>query len=513
LSEHAEPLAHTKQQGRGIALTIWLASIPLLGFWAYGLFDLDEGYYAAVVGEMNRRGEWITPYFNGHPWFEKPILLYWFAKPSVSLFGEMWGPRLPSVLATVGLFALCGLYLRKRVNAATARWTVIMLGTSLLVLGIGRMMITDALLDLAICGAFLSFYESLVGAKSWRLMTAFCLGLAVLAKGPVSLPFFVALGIWTYIAEPELRPKFKGWWLVGTAILAATVCTWYVPAYLQNGPIWPLFRLDPVRGLVSDNVFFQKFLIEQNLHRFGGGDTAHAVPLLLWPIYYPVILFVGLLPWSVPLCKEFPRTFRSTSSLERYLARWALIILLFFTISGTKLPHYILPAAPPLLMIAGIQMAKRKAFSWKLATAMAVGFCLIVNAAFLSYFYKGGFAELDSDAQRIDQMVGTGRGEVITYELARVSNAKGLSLNDTSDPSLGFYLNQDRITFVDTASFSELQKELTGARGDKTYILTRPGRLDSTDLTNLQSHGWVTHLESPQTNESRYQLLALARIK
>ena len=49
---------------------IWfLAILPLLGWWFYGLFDIDEGFYGAVVAEMNRRGEWITPFYNGKPWF------------------------------------------------------------------------------------------------------------------------------------------------------------------------------------------------------------------------------------------------------------------------------------------------------------------------------------------------------------------------------------------------------------------------------------------------------------
>ena len=104
------------------ALTLLLAALPLLGWWLYGLFDLDEGFYASVTGEMLRRGDWITPYFNGEPWFEKPILLYWFAAPSVALFGEAIGPRLPSIFASLGLYALVGIFLSSRLTSATARW-------------------------------------------------------------------------------------------------------------------------------------------------------------------------------------------------------------------------------------------------------------------------------------------------------------------------------------------------------------------------------------------------------
>ena len=68
-----------------LGLVFLFACLPLFGWWMTGLFDVDEGFYGAVVAEMNRRHEWITPYFNGHPWFEKPILLYWLAKPCMML--------------------------------------------------------------------------------------------------------------------------------------------------------------------------------------------------------------------------------------------------------------------------------------------------------------------------------------------------------------------------------------------------------------------------------------------
>lgn len=521
--------APTSNNRKSFLIALSLGSLPLMGFWLYGLFDLDEGYYGAVVAEMNRRGEWITPYFNGKPWFEKPILLYWFAKPSVMIFGQAVGPRLPSVLATIGLLVLCGLYLKKRVSIPAGLWAMVMLGTSLLIIGIGRMMITDALLDLCICGAFLSFYESLVGKRAWRLMTAFCLGLAVLAKGPVSLPLFIAVAVWTFFADRELRPVFKGWWLLGILILGATTALWYVPAYLENG-----------------QVFVQKFFIEQNLQRFSGGDEAHKVPILLWPVYYPVILFVGLLPWSIWLFKPWmealspsrfakmrssndgpsesgnvlPRpsgSLRSPTPLaegrgvfaavmaclrfrtnttqltrqgnpfERYLARWAVVILVFFTISGTKLPHYILPAVPPLIMILAIRWGERRPASWPGVAPLAVGYFMLANGVFIGWYRWGGFAELDKDARTIDQLV-TNHGTVLTYELARVSNGHGLSLNETSNPSLGFYLDARKIRFADTSSLSELEKGLKGARGD-VFVLSRPDRLTGADLGKLAKQG------------------------
>jgi hypothetical protein len=161
-------------------------------------------------------------------------------------------------------------------------------------------------------------------------------------------------------------------------------------------------------------------------------------------------------------------------------------------------------------MIAGIQMAKRKAFSWKLSTALAVGYCVLANVAFIGYFYKGGFAELDRDAAEINLLVES-HGEVITYQLARVSNEKGLSLNDTSNPSLGFYLRQERIKFSDTASLGELEARLKHAYANQIFVLTRPGRLDGSDLEKLKADGWTASPVYKETNESHYQLLSVFR--
>src|SRR5580693_6722422 len=106
--------ARTIGKNKGGFPYAWLAILPLLGWWLYGLFDLDEGFYAAVVAEMNRRGEWITPYFNGHPWFEKPVLLYWVAKPCLALFGGEFGIRLPSILASLATYAIIAWFGKRR---------------------------------------------------------------------------------------------------------------------------------------------------------------------------------------------------------------------------------------------------------------------------------------------------------------------------------------------------------------------------------------------------------------
>lgn len=452
-----------------IALTVGICSLPLLGFWLYGLFDLDEGFYAAVVAEMNRRGEWITPFYGGSPWFEKPILMYWLAKPAVLAFGQAVGPRLPSALSTVALLAVCGSYLRKQISTQAGQWAVFVLGTSILVFGLGRFMSPDAVLDLLICGAFLSFFHSLTADRKWRLLSAALLGLTVLCKGPMALPLFAALAIWTYVSEPDLRPAFKGYWFLGTLILLATVSLWYAPAYFENGKL-----------------FIDKFLVEQNLQRFGGGDKAHAVPIALWVIYYPAVLLVGMLPWSIPLVKVWSVAFRSNDVLSRYLARWSLVILVFFTLSGTKLPHYILPAVPPLAMLLGGALAARK-FSWGVASAASAAACVSANACFLVAYRSSGMSELDTDARLINQKVNNGSGELVAYRLSESSQLGPFGMRPTSDPSLRFYVDSRHTAILEVNDLATLTRVLQ--TNEQRFVLTRPGNLKSSDFFALRQQG------------------------
>lgn len=441
-----------------------LALLPLLGWWTYGLFDLDEGFYAAIAAEMNRRGEWITTFYNGKPWFEKPILTYWLVKPSLALFGDMVGPRVPSVLATAGLYALCAWFAKRRLTESAARWVPLVLGTSLLVVGSGRMLLTDPLLDLALAGAFITFWESLVGDRRWRVATAACLGLGALAKGPVVGALFLPVAAWTYWKTPSLRPAYRGWWLAGTAVFVAVVASWYVPCYLANG-----------------QRFVQEFLIEQNLGRFQGGDKAHKVDFLPFGwAFYVVVLAVGLFPWSLRL----PAAWRAEDDVSRYLKAWALTVFVFFTISGAKLLHYVLPAVPALaLLLAASLPATGPRFK---PAALRTGIVfLVANAGFLIYYYglslgglrvPGFHAEVHALARYVRSHAAPGDA-VAVFSMPRDKSLKGkpgLRLDETSHPSLLLYLDR---TVLDTKRWSEVL-----AQTKPTWVITRWNRIGPEEL-------------------------------
>lgn len=455
-----------------------------------GLFDLDEGFYGAVVAEMNRRGEWITPYYNGQVWFEKPILLYWLAKPCVALFGMDFGPRLPSVICTILLFVMCGYFANKRYGEKAQTATYFCLGTCLLVLVLGRMMMTDPMLNLALSTAFLSFYESLVGDKRWRLLTAFSLGLGVLAKGPVALLLFGMVFVIALWRDKSLRQKLGGLWIPSFGILAATIASWYLPCYLQNG-----------------DVFVQKFLIEQNWDRFLGGDVAHSAGLISLPMHF-IVVGLAICPWGWIERKAFTKA-NIDDSFARFLLTWALVILVFFTISKAKLPHYILPVLPALALLAGKRMSQAPKINWRPEVMMGlpVVFLLLLDPIQRIWYAKSGQKEAHALVKKHPEI------EVL-YQLGKqekVLKTGTTQLQETSMPSLIMYMNR---TVLQSDDFFELYAggteamifDTTGRKPDKSLVFfTRKSRIPG--LQAVQPAKEVKVIEETE-NFGVYQLIA-----
>jgi 4-amino-4-deoxy-L-arabinose transferase-like glycosyltransferase len=456
-----------------------LALAPYLGWWAYGLFDLDEGFYASVAWEMNHRSEWITPYFNGRPWFEKPILLYWAAKPAMLVFGDVIGPRLPSILAMLGCAAVIAWMGRRYAGEAAAKVAVLVFAGSLLPVAAGRMMLTDPLLVLCLTGALATFYESLVGEKRWRLASAVLLGLSVLAKGPVGCALFVAIVVGYLAWERNARPAARGYWLAGTLLFLAAVASWYLPAFLVNG-----------------EAFVQGFLIEQNVKRFTGGDEAHSLEGPLNWIFYIPILLLGMAPWIFAL----PRA-RAADPLTRYLVVWAAVIFLFFTVSKAKLPHYVLPCVPPLALWLGVTLSKRwdglPRAKFLAMVAWIMGVWAFAQSGFMTY-YHGGFglpgfhAEVHRLAAFARDQVPAGY-EIAEYRMSRLERALGTGkpkIQETSHPSLIMVL---RRTVVDASEFEEIVSVKK-----PVWILTRWNRITDEEVAAASAAGRkLVRVETP----------------
>ncbi len=115
--------------------------------------------------------------------------------------------------------------------------------------------------------------------------------------------------------------------------------------------------------------FLRVFFLEHNLERFTTGRYQHDQPF--W--FYVPITLLALTPWAVIAiaalvdavkesiaewkarrCKDrYVGHTRAGDAFPEFLVLWALIPIVFFSFSRSKLPGYILPAIPPLTILTG----------------------------------------------------------------------------------------------------------------------------------------------------------------
>ena len=343
---------------------------PILGGDGLGLVGADEPRYAQIAHEMlvrfdsahtlkGRLDACVTPYLYGHPWLEKPALYYWRAMFLFQDFGvHDWSARLPSTTFAFIMAALIYLHMRRfrpggHLDAALI--TVACAG----IMGFARGASTDmqmaAPLAIGLLGWY-AWYET--GSKFWLYDIYFFTGLATLAKGPVA-PLLAALII---IAFAFLRKEWnilpRSLWWPGIVLYFAMVLPWFIAVQHQNP------------------TFFREFFLEHNLQRFATDRYQHSQPF--W--YYLVVMLLALMPWTVLAVRALTDGIltsvaewrlrysragkclptRPGDAFPEFLVLWAFIPVLFFSFSESKLPGYILPAIPPITILTGDYLFRRR---------------------------------------------------------------------------------------------------------------------------------------------------------
>ncbi|TVQ85190.1 MAG: glycosyltransferase family 39 protein [Chromatiaceae bacterium] len=326
-----------------LALVVWLAFFWQLG--AVPLYDLDEGAFTEATREMLASGNYITPYRDGAPRYDKPVLIYWLQAASVRLLGfDEFALRLPSALAAALWVLALWRFVREHLDAATATVAGLVMALGLQVALIGKAAVADAVLNLFIALACFDIWrywcrrqaagaEVRTGADHWLLArVSLWLGLGFLTKGPVailfpllaSLLYALTSGGWRTWLEAVLNPRG---WLVFLLVAAP----WYLAVWMDSGP-----------------GFWQGFFLDHNLGRYGGVKHGHAG----FPGYYLVMLPIVLLPFTGWFLSLLPMTTRLWADpLDRFLLLWFATVFVVFSFSATKLPHYLVYGITPLFIL------------------------------------------------------------------------------------------------------------------------------------------------------------------
>ena len=306
-----------------------------------GLLGPDEPRYASIAREMARSGDWVTPRLNGSPWFEKPPLYYWSAAIGFREFSTPENAaRVPSGIYALLTVAGVALMAWRFYGGAVAIAAAFMLPATVAMTGFARAAATDmpfaACLTLTmVAAAFLLLDDR--PAHSRLVAGAFgaALGLAMLAKGPAAILLAGgSAGVWA-IATGNLRRVWRLFNPVAVTVFAAVAMPWYVLCAARNPD------------------FLRIFLLEHNVERFLTNRYQHQQPF--W-FFFPVIL-LAVFPWTLLLIPALGDAWRELRTAEWressgvYLAAWVLFPFVFFSASQSKLPGYILPAIPPLVLL------------------------------------------------------------------------------------------------------------------------------------------------------------------
>jgi len=326
-----------------------------------GLVGADEPRYAQIAHEMldrfdsahtlkGRLEACVTPYLYGHPWLEKPALYYWRAMFLFKDFGvHDWSARLPSTTFAFIMIGLIYLHMR-RFRPGGHLDAALITAACAGILGFSRGASTDmqmaAPLAIGLLGWY-AWYET--DSKFWLYDIYFFTGLATLAKGPVA-PFLATLIIVAFAAlRREWKILLRTLWWPGIVLYFAMVLPWFIAVQ----------HLNPT--------FFREFFFEHNLERFATDRYQHQQPV--W--YYLIVVALAMMPWTVVAFRALldgiltsiaewrlrrscsARPSRPGDAFPEFLVLWALIPIVFFSFSQSKLPGYVLPSIPPIAILTG----------------------------------------------------------------------------------------------------------------------------------------------------------------
>ncbi len=366
-----------------LLLAGFCAFLFLYGLGQFGLIGADEPRYAQVAHEMLQRHDWVTPVLGGRPWLEKPPLYYWQAMLAYSIFGVSdWAARLPSALDAT-LLVLAMYFFLRRFRPGLELDGALITASSAGIIGYAHAASTDMPLAAAFGIGMLNWWAWRESGKRIYLAVFYgFMALGMLAKGPVA-PFLAAVAIVLYAsAVREWRHVLKSLWLPGIFLFCAIALPWYVVVQMRNP------------------AFFHEFIVQQNLGRFSENLYHHIEPL--W--YYLPVAALALTPWIIFVIAALAEAVRlwlakrraDPSGLEVqfsiFACCWLLVPVVFFSISRSKLPGYVLPAIPAgALLLVGylrqhLQQSEAKPPAmWLVVPHALVAAAPIVPALLIAY--------------------------------------------------------------------------------------------------------------------------------
>jgi 4-amino-4-deoxy-L-arabinose transferase-like glycosyltransferase len=383
--------AHRAEAILGMAAFVITAIMLFSGLGSVPLTQPDEGRNAEIAREMAVTGSWLVPTVEGHPRLDKPAAYFAAVAVSIRMFGaNEWGARMPSALCGLAITVMLFAFTRRQYDPVTAALGVIVIATSPMVFAFSRIVIVDIALAFCTTAAILAAFlaeDTELPDRRWHAVSAAAVGLGLLVKGPVGalVPAAVLIAFFWVDGRPRaLRRVFAP---VNVLIVLGLFVPWFAA----------LVRAHPE--------FAHYGLVEETFNRFFTPAFNRGQPF--W--YFGPILLAALFPWTI-LCVPMAFAAWSTRSrlapADRLFIVWMIVVIVFFSMSRTKQPGYILTgviaAAAGVGRGLGYAWRNREGLAAKLVArgALALAVIAFAGAAVLGIAVARGAA----DAARLAAM-------------------------------------------------------------------------------------------------------------
>jgi 4-amino-4-deoxy-L-arabinose transferase-like glycosyltransferase len=313
--------------------------------------DRDEPRFAQATKQMLETGDFVDIRFQDDARHKKPVGIYWMQSVTVSAAKALGATdalrtigfyRIPSFLAAIGSVlllywaAMAFLSRRGAFVAAALMGTTVLLGVE------SRLAKTDAMLLLTCMACFgvlarlwlhatnPAVSRPLKTAEVWLFWIA--MGIGVLVKGPITpmIAFVPALAL-------SLRERSARWLLplrpwLGLAIVALIAAPWLIAIAWKTG-----------------GSFFADSIGKDMLAKVNKGQERHWGPpglyaTLFWATAWPAAVFMAL-------AFRFAWVERRDDAVA-FLLAWIIPCWIIFEVVQTKLPHYVLPLYPAIVVLA-----------------------------------------------------------------------------------------------------------------------------------------------------------------
>jgi len=332
------------------------------------LIKPDEGRYGEIPREMVASGDWLTPRLNDIKYFEKPPLQYWATAAAYSVFGvSEWAARLWGALTGFAGVLLAFFAGRRLYGEAAGFAAAAVLASAALYAVMSQVatldMSTAFFLSLAVFATLHAQFDGTPprAQRAWMLAGWAAMALATLSKGLIG--FVLPMGaVGLYVLWQRDFGLLKRLHILpGTALFLAIAAPWFLAVSAANPE------------------FARFFFVHEHFERFL--TTQHERKGPLW--YFVPVLLLGFLPWLPSLAGGVWRAARRPEAggflPARFLLAWCAVVFAFFSVSGSKLPPYILPIFPALAVLAGAQLAgaSRGMLAGQAALATLLGLALL----------------------------------------------------------------------------------------------------------------------------------------